>query len=221
MSETKCRFGRNVRTLATGLLPIDDLLPAKAFALGAVHEVLSGTPLPSLVLPLLLTRAASEVGRVVWCDSSSRFNPPAVQAMGMPLHRLTVLRPHNPGDEMWAVAECLRCSGVAVCVASVERLSRIHARKLQLAAERGGGIGILLRPARAVSWPYAAATRWMVKPASGGRTVQRWSVELIHGHGGRVGQSVLLEWCRETHHVRAIEVLADRPGQTEVAVASA
>ena len=82
---------------------------------------------------------------------------------------------------------------------------------LQLAAERGGGIGVMLRSSGAAAWPYAAATRWTVRPAPGERTVQRWSVELIHGHGGRVGQRVLLEMCRETHHVRATDAVVHRP----------
>ena len=118
-------------------------------------------------------------------------------------------------DEVWAVTECLRCRGVAACVASLPKLSRIQARRLQLAAEHGGGVGIVLRPAGAASWPYAAATRWLVRPATGDRRLQRWSVQLLHGHGGRIGQSVLVEACRETHHVRAVETMADRPDQTK------
>src|SRR5204863_337236 len=101
-------------------------------------------------------------------------------------------------------------------------LSRVEARRLQLAAERGGGVGVLLRLAGRASAEYAAATRWLVRPAAGERTVQRWSVQLIHGHGGRVGQAVFLEHSREsglitaTSHrqadpVRAPDQLANRP----------
>jgi hypothetical protein len=108
---------------------------------------------------------------------------------------------------------------VAAVVANVDyRLSRVEARRLQLSAERGGGVGLLLRPAgRAVSSEHAAVTRWLVRPAPGERTVQRWSVQLIHGHGGRVGQAVILEYSRETNRVRAVEQLADRPAEKEVA----
>jgi hypothetical protein len=86
----------------------------------------------------------------------------------------------------------------------------VQARRLQLAAEQGGNLGILLRSADAIDWPYAAATRWRITPARGERMVQRVRVELVHGHGGRVGQSVLLEMSRETNHVRAVSELADR-----------
>src|SRR2546423_471989 len=70
------------------------------------------------------------------------------------------------------------------------RLTRVGARRLQLAAEAGGGVGLLLRPARSAQH-YAAATRWLVAPTCGEASVQRWRVELVHGHGGRVGRAVL------------------------------
>jgi hypothetical protein len=41
--------------------------------------------------------------------------------------------------------------------------------------------------------------------------VQRWSVELVHGHGGQVGKVLQIEVNRETHAMRASAPLADRP----------
>ena len=86
--------------------------------------------------------------------------------------------------------------GVGAVVALVtQRLSRVEVRRLQLAAERGSGVGLLLRPnlAGAGSGIYAAATRWLVAPAPGERAIQRWHLRFIHGYGGHVGQSFLLE----------------------------
>jgi hypothetical protein len=40
--------------------------------------------------------------------------------------------------------------------------------------------------------------------------VQRWSVQLLHGHGGQVGKVLLLEVDRETRAVCASSPLADR-----------
>lgn len=207
--------------IVSGLEAIDGLFSQSGLQAGAVHEVLSSARLPATLWPVVLARAAATDRWVVWSDPARRFYPPAAAALGLPLDRLLVLQPKNASDEIWAVAECLRCTGVGACVAALGRLSRVQVRRLQLAAEKGGGIGILLRPAEAIHWPYAAATRWKVRPAPGERTLQRCHIELIHGHGGRVGQGVLLEVCRETHHVRATSAMAHRQDTTTPAVASA
>jgi protein ImuA len=207
--------------IVTHLPAMDALLPGGTMAAGAMHEVLSATDTPAFLLPALLAKAALNFGRIVWCDFDRQFNPAAAAGLGLPTDRLLVLRPHRKADELWAIAETLRCKGVGACVAPAARLTRVQVRQLQLAAERGGGIGILLRPAAAISWPYAAATRWLVKPHPGERSIQRCSVELIHGHGGRIGQPVFLEVCRETHHVRVVETVAHRQNPQEAKTVSA
>src|SRR5690606_12186007 len=109
---------------------------------------------------------------------------------------------------------------------SFARLSRVEARRLQLAAERGGGAGIFLRPLDRFASTYAAATRWLVEPASpassslkSGGFYQRWMLQLLHGHGGQLSARILLEVCRETDRVRATEVVVDRPAQATPALA--
>ena len=220
LSASQTTIAKKSRSLFCGLAAVDALLPPGGFCGGAIHEVLSSTDLPALLLPILMARAAAEHGWVAWCDLSRQFYPPAAAALGLPLGKLLVLRPEGR-DELWAMSECLACKGISACVMPLGRVGRVAVRRLQLAAERGGGIGIALRPAAAISWPYAAATRWMVRPATGERMIQRWHMELIHGHGGRVGQSVLLEMSHETNRVRAVEAVAYRQDQTQAAAASA
>jgi len=219
-------FAAGGRGFVTGLPALDALPPGGAFARGAVHEILAetghGTP---LFLAMLLAQGSALPhdpphdlphdrfgGAIIWCDPRGTLYPPALAAHGIPLDQLFLLHPRAAADQTWAVAECLRCKGVAAVVASIDyRLSRVEARRLQLSAERGGGVGLLLRPAdRSLASEHAAVTRWLVRPAPGERTVQRWSVQLIHGHGGRVGQAVILEHSRETNRVRAVAAVVDR-----------
>ena len=49
--------------------------------------------------------------------------------------QIFLLRPKSPQEEIWALAECLGCKGVSVTIAQPPPLSRIEARRLQLAAE--------------------------------------------------------------------------------------
>jgi protein ImuA len=196
------------KSIYTDLPAIDELL-SHGLARGAIHEVLwmPRHPVPKF-FALLMARAAA--GVIVWCDPRRTLYPPAVAAAGIPLEKLFLLHPQNQREQSWAVTECMRCKGVSATIAQMSKLSRIEARRLQLAAEKGGGIGILLRPMDRHAEIYAAATRWLVAPAPGLRTVQRWKIQLIHAHGGRVGNTVILEHHRETNTLRAAEPLGDR-----------
>jgi protein ImuA len=216
---------------------LDQLAPGGAFQYGAVHELLSDprSPVPK-TMALLLANAAQRqrgknagkngTGAVVWSDPQHELYPPALVAssskgVSLDLHRLILLRCANPADELWALAECLRCKGVSATVASLSRLTQLQARRLQLAAERGGGVGIFMRPFTQSQVPYAAATRWRVRPAKGTDQIQRWSVELLHGHGGQIGQVVLLEVTRETRVVCASAPISHRSNPPQTARATA
>ena len=59
--------------IVTGLPAIDSLLPAGGFATRSEHEVLGTTGFPSVILPVLVARAAAKTGWIVWCDFARRF----------------------------------------------------------------------------------------------------------------------------------------------------
>ena len=163
---------------------------------------------------LLNPRPASTL---IWCDPAGELYPPALAAMGFALDRLVLLRPRTADptgkDLIWAVAEALACKGVGAVIAPMPRLSRIGARRIQLAAEAGGGVGLLLRHLGPASLHHAAATRWLVRPAPAPPTLQRWTLQLLHGHGGHVGHTLCLEHCRETNRLHTSAALADRPAE--------
>ena len=123
----------------------------------------------------------------------------------------------RPADLVWATIESLRCRSISAVVALMTQpLTRVQVRRLQLAAETGGGVAILVRPnlPSAASHIYAAATRWLVSPVPGDAPIQRWRLERIHGHGGLLGQSFILEKNRasgQTHFVHLPAALADHP----------
>ena len=189
--------------------PGDPALPT--LESGHVHELLSTAGTPRTVAAWL-SRAALQTEAVVWCEPNNGPYPPALAAMGLSPRRVHLLRPKNDVEAVWAITEALRCRAVGVTIATVPRLTPVEARRLQLAAEHGGGLGLLIRrPDAAI---HAARTRWLVRPELGSPLTQRWRLRLVHGHGRPTDQDLLLEVNRETHHVRATAVLADRPNQT-------
>jgi hypothetical protein len=215
VSHVRCRSFR------TGLEALDEIAPNGVFQGGAVHELLwSQRSTYPKSLALLLAKAAQKTGgAIAWCDPDRELHLPVFSAAGINLRRLVLLRCANRADQLWALAECLRCPGVGATVAFIQRLSQIEARRLQLAAECGGGVGLFMRPyARGINDYYAAATRWLIQPVPGSDQVQRWNIELLHGHGGQIGKVLLLEVDRETRDwrasppsLRASAPLADRP----------
>lgn len=196
----------------------------------AVHELLfdarANHPLPLFPALSFVGRAEgadSKAGgrAVVWIEPDRLFYPPALCSHSLYLQQkqFYLLRP-RPADVVWTAVECLRCPGVAAVIARVpQRLTRVEARRLQLAAEQGGGLGILVRPKPSPGMTdiYSAKTRWLISPSPGERTVQRWRVEMIHGHGWQTCQPFLLEKYRgsgetrsgETRFVPLVSRLAD------------
>jgi len=211
--EAKCSSHADRSNFRTGLAALDDVAPGGSFRSGAVHELLwkQRSSSPKSVALLLAKAAQSRSGEIVWSDPKCELYLPALLATGINLRHLILLRCAARLDELSAVAECLQNRGVCATVATLSKLSLVEARRLQLAAERGGGIGLFMRPyCAAINSHYAAATRWLIQPQSGDDRTQRWSVELLHGHGGRIGQVVLLEADRDTRALRISKTLADR-----------
>ncbi len=205
-----------------GLPELDALLPDSGLSRGAIHEIIYEYPVLPAFFPAFFagrvaaasapqgTIPSSSASIIVWADPTHRFYPPAAQALGLPLDKLYLLHPNSDDDEIRLIGECLACPAVSVVVAGCSRLSQIQARRLQLAAEAGRGVGILIRPHGRVSSVYAAATRWLITPVPGERAIQRWKLQLLHGPGNCVGQSVYLEYSRETHTVHSSAQLAHR-----------
>ena len=191
------------------------------FKLRAVHELLfdpSDSGPPAYVASL----AAMHHGQgrpIVWIDSTPCLYPPA---FGANVDRLHVLRP-KPSDLAWTATECLRCQHVGAVIAVMpNRLTRVEVRRLQLAAEQGNNLSILIRPnlVSASVDIYSAVSRWLVSPAQGECTIQRWCIEHVHGHGRQFGPSFIMEKHRatgQTHFVHSFSTLVDHP---KVAAAS-
>ena len=212
------------QSFRTALEALNEIAPNGAFQGGAVHELLwpRQSTYPKSLALLLAGSAQKNGGAIAWSDPERELHLPALSAAGINLRHLILLRCANRADQLWALAECLRCRGVGATVAFIQRLSQIEARRLQLAAERGGGVGLFMRPyAPGISNYYAAATRWLIQPVPGSDQMQRWSLELLHGHGGQVGKVLLLEVDRETRALCISAPLANRPAAPATARATA
>jgi hypothetical protein len=111
-------------------------------------------------------QACGETGTLVVVDRRRTFYPLAAVACGIDLSRLILVRPQHDRDETWAIDQALRSGGASAVLAWPEKLDDHLFRRLQLAAEAGDTLGLLMRPARALAEPSWAEVRWLVEPLS-------------------------------------------------------
>src|SRR6266436_3208969 len=153
--EGRARHGRAV--LPFGIKAIDGRLPEGGLALGALHEVAGGGngAIDGAAAALFAAGIAARTrGRVLWCVTRQDLFAPALALAGLAPDRVIYV---EAGDEKSVLAcfeEGLRhggshggssYGGLGAVVAEVARLSMTASRRLQLAAEGSGAIGIAIR----------------------------------------------------------------------------
>jgi len=157
---------------------------------------------------LLAKQACAERDVLVVADRRRCFYPPAAARLGIDLQRTLILHGPRPESLLAALVQALRCPAVGAALGSFTRLSAAQYRALQLAAEAGGGVGILCLPASARNAPSFAAVRLFVTPVASGHASRRINVEVMRRRGGKAGHSFLLEIDHETGDVRLPPLLA-------------
>jgi protein ImuA len=156
--------------LPFGLAEMDARLPGGGLALGALHEVAGGNGALDGAAAALFTAGimARTKGQILWCVLNQDLFAPGLAAAGLAADRVIYV---EAGDEESALAcfeEGLRHGGLAGVVAEIGRLPMTSSRRLQLAAESSGTLGIAIRrwrrqrDAADFGQPTAAATKWRV-----------------------------------------------------------
>jgi hypothetical protein len=139
--------------VSTGCDAFDTLWPAGGVERGTLVEWFP-SPLAEhgsgcATLALVVARQiAAEGGALVVVDRAKTFYPPAALALKIARQSLIIVRPASAADELWAIDQALRSSAVAAVWAPLEKLSGHDFRRLQLATEQSGAVGLFIRPAR-------------------------------------------------------------------------
>ena len=202
-------------TISTGFPALNRLLPGGGLPRGTLAEW-TGDADGSGAVTLALAVAGHLLrgeGTLVVIDEGGDFYPVGAAQLAIPLDRTAVVRPDSPKSALWVWEQSLRCPGVAVTFGKIDTRNDRALRRLQMAAETGGGLGFLVPPPGSPGTPWAA-TRIQVEPGAphaerGGYDLgRRLRVWVVRGQAGGREVAAELELGHEASAVSAAAELA-------------
>jgi protein ImuA len=216
--------------LPFGIQAIDRHLPGGGLALGALHEVAGGGngAIDGAAAALFAAGIAARLrGQVLWCVTRQDLFAPALAQAGLVPDHVIYAEAGDETSVLVCFEEGLRHGGLGAVVAEIARLSMTTSRRLQLAAECSGTLGIAIRRWRCQTeaadfgQPTASVTRWRVSalpstplPVPGvGRP--RWQVELIRCRAGE-NADFEVEACDAKGRLALPSDLVHGSGQKEI-----
>ncbi|MDC0936625.1 hypothetical protein OAS39_10085 [Pirellulales bacterium] len=192
------------RRFLSGSPALDRWLPDRGFRPGSLVEWIAATPgCGASLLALAAVRERQRAGGVAAViDRGRKFYPPAAAAWGIDLATTLVIRPKNHSDELWAIDQALRSRQLAAVIAWPETIDSYAFRRLQLAVEESGTLGLLVRNASARREPTWAHVRLNVD-SQAAATGEDWRlhVELLRCRGGFARGDVQLQIDPQTGEI--------------------
>jgi hypothetical protein len=153
--------------LSSGIEALDSELPGGGWPLGALTELLSdrhGIGEIALLLPALA--GLSRAGRwIAWVSPPYLPYAPALAAAGLDLTRVLIVQARGVDDALWALEQLLRSGVCGAALAWPATIDTRRLRRLQLAAETGGAMGMMFRPLAAERESTPSALRLRLEPA--------------------------------------------------------
>lgn len=164
-------FGPEHGCISTGLDELDAVLPGQGWPKGRLVEILSEAYASGTALYVLMS-ALVKLSRSRLCLAwvSPPYTPyaPTLVAMGVDLSKMLVIQASSEEDKLWALEQSLRSRACGAVLGWLDAARYSTLRRLQLAAEVGGGIGVLFRSLQAATQPSPAIVRLRVEPGRDG-----------------------------------------------------
>ncbi len=209
--------------LPFGLGRLDARLADGGLRLDALHEVAAATPDPGDDAAATLFTAgiaARAWGPVLWVVRRRDLFAPGLYQAGLAPKRVLYAEAADDDELLAIMEEGLRHRGLGAVVGEARRVGMPATRRLQLAAEGGRTIALLMKrhPRQAgdpLGAPSAAVTRWRVASAPSaplpveGVGRARWQLALARQKGGDPFD-IQVEACDETGRCALPAPMADR-----------
>jgi protein ImuA len=214
---------RRREVLPFGVAALDGRLADGGLRLNALHEAApaSGDMADDCAATLFVAGIAARAwGPVLWVVRRRDLFAPGLSQSGLDHRRLIYAEARDDAELLAVMEEGLRHRGLGAVIGEVRRADMTATRRLQLAAEGGRTVALLMRrQARGggdpLAVPSAAVTRWRVGsapsvplPVAGvGRAC--WRLACARQKGGEAFE-ILVEACDATGRCALPAALADR-----------
>jgi len=174
---------------STGRSSLDARLPGGGWPTASLIEVLldeSGLGEVQLFLPALVAcqqrTGTEDCPWIVWIAPPHEPYAPALAQQGIELGRLLVVRPSSATEALWAAEQALSSGVCAAVLLWLKGTDNRWLRRLKLAAEAGGALGVLFRPGRHRFESSPASLRLLMTQGE-----PEAHLDLIKVQGGRPG----------------------------------
>jgi protein ImuA len=225
---------RSRPVLPFGCDAIDARLAGAGLRLDALHEVAgegAGWGDDAAATLFLAGIAARAKGAVLWVVRTHDLFAPGLFQAGLAPERVLYAEARDDAELLALMEEGLRHGGLGAVVGEARRVATAATRRLQLAAQGGRTIALLLkRPPREGADPFgipsAAITRWRVASAPSspvawdGLGRANWRLACIRQRGGEPFE-LIVEAADETGCLALPAGLVDRPAAADRAPARA
>lgn len=186
--------------VASGFPALDAALPGGGWPVGTLTEILhepAGAGGLSLLMPALAR--LGRTGRWIALIAPPYLPyAPALTNHGVDLSRLLLIHPGEASaDALWAVEQALRSGTCGAVLAWPQRVDMGSLRRLQLAADAGGSLGLLFRSVESADHPSPAALRLRLAWQDGHARVR-----LHKCRGGEAGRELALDMTADHRPTR-------------------
>jgi len=132
--------------LDTGFAELNQLLRSGGWPHSSLVEIQVdewGQGELQLLLPMMAALSQQQK-QLAWIAPPYTPYAPALHAAGVDLDYLLIIEQSDPADIAWAAEKCLRHAAAALVIFCLPLADARHIRRLQVAADTGGNIGVLL-----------------------------------------------------------------------------
>lgn len=188
------RVGELARTelpgISTGFEALDAELPGGGWPAGVLTELLPeniGIGEVRALGPALASLSRRQLW-VLWIAPPFLPYAPALEAAGIDLAHVLIVRTKSPQESLWAFEQALQSGACGAVLGWPEKPTFAQLRRLQIAAEGSSALAFLFRPPQAARESSPAALRLHLQSLQG-----ELAVRLLKRRGGPLAKPIRLK----------------------------